>query len=181
MLKKTIQFKDLDGNDVIDDFYFNLSKADIAKLELSTDGGMSKYLEKIIAAENGKDIIDTMEMIIKLSYGVRSVDNRRFIKNDDVWNDFFETDAYSVLFMELCTEAKKSAEFMIGIAPQDLADGIENTPAIPTNQDPAWITEDREPTKAEMMAMSTSELSLAFKVRAEREAANTKALETVKE
>ena len=37
MLKKTITFEDLDGNLVTDDFYFHLSKAEIAEIAAASD------------------------------------------------------------------------------------------------------------------------------------------------
>ena len=40
MLKKTIQFQDFNGNSRTEDFYFNLTQAEVTELELSVDGGL---------------------------------------------------------------------------------------------------------------------------------------------
>ena len=40
MLKKTIKYTDYDGNEREEDFYFNLSKAEITEMELSN----SRYI-----------------------------------------------------------------------------------------------------------------------------------------
>lgn len=122
MLKKTITFDDLDGNPVTEDFYFHLSKAEIARMELSAEGGsLEKKLKAIIAAEDGKTIIDMFESIVLGAVGKKSADNKRFIKNQEVRDEFAQSDAYSVLFMQLISNAEESAAFIRGIVPADLS------------------------------------------------------------
>lgn len=129
MLKKTITFKDLDGNTLTEDFYFNISKAELAEMEIgeTKHGGMSAVLQKIIEEEDGKKIIELLNEIIKTAYGVRSDDKRKFIKNDEVWEDFYHTDAHSELLFELYTNPTEAAAFMKGVAPAEVADKMEDT------------------------------------------------------
>lgn len=183
MLKKTIAFKDLDGNDVQDDFYFNLNKAEIAKLELSHSGGLSGFLQQIIRANKGDQIIEAFEDIIKMSVGRRSEDNRQFEKSEAITNAFMQTDAYTVLFMELLTDAEKSAAFVRGMMPADLAAEISDdavaaltgeqkveTLSLPGDDDrPAWIKENRDPTPQERMAMSPAQMNEAWAAREARD------------
>ena len=128
MLKKTITFKDLDGNQLEEDFYFNLSKAELAEMEIgeTKHGGMSGILQKIIEEEDGKKIVEMLNEIIKSAYGVRSDDNRRFIKNEQVWEDFYHTDAHSELLFELYTDPQSASAFMKGIAPAEVGDKMED-------------------------------------------------------
>ena len=84
MLKLTKTYTDYDGNERTEDFYFNLSKAELTKLEMSETGGLINFLQKIISAQDGKTIIETFEKIILMSYGEKSPDGRRFIKNDEI-------------------------------------------------------------------------------------------------
>ena len=132
MLKKTIQYQDLDGNTLSDDFYFHISMSEISKLELGTEGGMAEKLKKLVAASKGKDIIEQFEGILRMAYGVRSEDNKRFIKNEQVWNDFYQSDAYNVLFMQLISDPGASSEFVAGILPanfeQEVARITQNRP-----------------------------------------------------
>lgn len=172
MLKKTITFKDLDDNLVTEDFYFNLSKAEVAEMELSREGGLSGFLEKIVEAGNGGEIITTFKSIIRSAVGKRSEDGRRFIKNDEVRDDFFQSDAYSELFMELCTDANAGAAFVRGIVPSDMAE-LAKLPKtedvqLPEDDQPPWIREDRDPTKQELMRMSKEEMAQAFARRSDR-------------
>lgn len=126
MLKKTITYEDVDGNPVTEDFYFNLNKAEIAEMELSRSEGLSGFLEQIIASENAAEIVATFKQIILKAYGMRSDDGKRFIKSEELSNEFLQKDAYSVLFMELVVDADKSAEFVRSIVPADLRGDLDS-------------------------------------------------------
>lgn len=119
MLKKTIKFTDYDGNEREQTFYFNLSKAEIAEMELSTTPGirLSKYLEKIASTRNEAEIIKILKEIILKAYGVKSDDGLRFIKSKELSEEFSQTEAYSELFMELSTNADAAAAFFNNIIP----------------------------------------------------------------
>lgn len=168
MLKKPITFKDLDGNEITEDFYFNLSKAEIAELELSHEGGLSEYLMKLSEKKNGGEIIETFKDIIRKSVGRRSEDGRRFEKNEDITNDFMQTDAYSELFVELVTDSGAALIFIKGIVPADLADEITDKametielPAGDANL-PVWVREGREPSPTELREATPEQLRAAF-------------------
>lgn len=118
MLKKTITYTDYDGNERTEDFYFNLSKAEIAEMELSAEGGLAKTIEKIVAAQDNKKIVEIFKDLILKAYGEKSVDGKRFIKNDELREGFSQTEAYSELFIELATNADASTAFVNGIIPQ---------------------------------------------------------------
>ena len=118
MLKKTINYIDFDGNERKEDFYFNLTKAEVTEMELSIDGGLVKSLEKIVAAQDSKRVMEIFKDLILRSYGEKSPDGKRFIKNQELRDSFVQTEAYSELFMELATDADASAAFINGIIPQ---------------------------------------------------------------
>lgn len=124
MLKKTITYEDFNGETVSEDFFFHLSKAELIELELSHQGGLSLALERIVAAEDGKSIIAEFKNIILGSYGQKSLDGRRFIKNSQLREEFESSAAYSTLFMELVTEADSAAEFINGIIPAGMAEEV---------------------------------------------------------
>lgn len=165
MLKKTITFKDLDGNDVTEDFYFNLNKAEIAEMELSYDGGLSDYLQKIIQKEDGYAIITSFKDIITKAVGKRSDDGRRFIKSQDIINEFVQTEAYSSMFMDIVTNATSAVDFIKGIVPADMAAKVDATVELPSGEEdsrPAWIRENREPNSSELQTMTPEQLREAF-------------------
>lgn len=121
MLKKTITYTDYNGNERTEDFYFNLSKAELAEMELSAEGGLAETLKRIIAAQDGKQLVAIFKDLVLRSYGEKSPDGKRFIKSEELRTAFSQTEAYSDLFMELATNDKAAVEFVNGIVPSDVS------------------------------------------------------------
>lgn len=173
MLKKTITYPDLDGNPVTEVFYFNFSKAEMAEMELRHEGGFGAYLQRIIEAQDGAAIIDTFKEIIRKSIGRRSEDGRRFVKSEEIADEFMQTEAYSQLFMDLVTDADAASQFVNGIVPTDMKNAIasgkriEEVPLQGEDEkpQPLYQKENREPTQKELAAMTQDELREAFKWR----------------
>ena len=122
MIKKTISYTDYDGNERKEDFYFNLSKPELIEMQTSEAGGLEKKIEKITQEQDVAKIIELMKEIIQKSYGVKSDDGKRFIKNQDILDEFMQSEAYSELFMELATDANAASDFINGILPKGLVE-----------------------------------------------------------
>lgn len=120
MIKKTIQYVDFNGEEQVEDFYFNLSKAEIAEMELSKTGGLSTYIKRITAAKNSKELVEIFKDLLIRSVGRRSDDGKRFIKNDEIREEFTSSEAYSTIFMELAFQEEAAIEFMHGVVPAGL-------------------------------------------------------------
>lgn len=118
MLKKTITYIDFNGVERTEDFYFNLSKAEIMEMELGTTGGLSELIKKIVSAQDAPAIIKVFKDLILKAYGEKSADGKRFVKSDELAIAFSQTEAYSQLFMELATDADAAAKFVNGIVPK---------------------------------------------------------------
>lgn len=116
MIKKTIDYTDYNGVDKTIDAYFNMTEAEIIKLEMSVHGGFKENIERAIAAEDGAIICDAFEKLIDLSYGVKTFDGGFAKKREDL-EAFKATPAYSKLFVEIVTSADKAGEFVNGIIP----------------------------------------------------------------
>lgn len=117
MLKKTIKFNDYNGVERTEDYYFNLTEAEVMEMELSTAGGFAEMVNRIVAAQDAPTIISIFKDLIKKAYGVKSPDGKRFIKSDELFAEFSQTEAYSKLFMELAIDEKAAADFVNGIIP----------------------------------------------------------------
>lgn len=126
MLKKTVKYVDYNGEEREEDFYFNLTKAELTQMQLSEKGGLDALLDRILQTRDEPSMIKMFKEIIDLSYGVKSADGRRFIKNQEVLDDFRQTEAYSELFMELATDSEAAGEFINGIVPKDVAANLPN-------------------------------------------------------
>ena len=120
MLKKTITYHDYNGVEYTQDFYFNLSKAEIMEMEMGTTGGLAEMITKIVAAQDAPAIIKIFKDLILKSYGQKSLDGKRFEKSEKLYTEFAQTEAYSVLLDELCTNAEAAAAFINGIIPSNL-------------------------------------------------------------
>lgn len=127
MYQKSITYTDYLGNERTETFYFNLNKAEMLDLEFRTPGGLEGYMKSIIETIDGQKLADTFKMLIQKSYGVRSPDGRRFIKNPEVLANFVETEAYSELYFSLATDSTKAAEFFNGIFPKDAVEDAKKT------------------------------------------------------
>ena len=117
MLKKTITYTDYNGVERKEDFYFNLNKAEIMELEMSTTGGLAEMINRIVAAQDAPAIIKIFKELILKAYGEKTPDGRGFSKSEAKSKAFSETEAYSQLFMELATNADAASEFVNGIVP----------------------------------------------------------------
>lgn len=155
MLKKTITYEDFNGDTVNEDFFFHLSKAELVELELSHDGGLSQALQRIIDAEDGKSIVAEFKNIILSSYGKKSPDGKRFVKTQEIREEFESSEAYSTLFMELVTDADKAAEFVNGIVPQGLAEDAAKV----TRADLSVVVEPTLITGVDIQKMTPEEIA----------------------
>lgn len=132
MLKKTFTYIDYNGNERTEDHYFNLTKAEALELEMSTSGGFVEMINRIVAAQDAPTIMNAFKDFVRKSYGRKSPDGRRFEKSDEIWADFEQTEAYSMLFIELATDGKKAAEFVNAVFPNDVKTSngpVANIPA----------------------------------------------------
>lgn len=126
MLKKTFTYTDYNGVERTEDHYFNLSKAELMEMELSTTGGLAEMINKIVAAQDAPAIVKVFKELVLKAYGQKSADGRRFIKSKELSDEFAQTEAYSQLFMELATDADAAAKFVNGIVPP-----MDNKSSIP--------------------------------------------------
>ena len=120
MLKKTVTYVDYNGVERTEDFYFNLSKAEVTEMELSVEGGFSKMLEEIVKSNDNARILEIFKEMVLKAYGEKSADGRRFIKSKELAEAFSQTEAYSEIFMELAMDEKAAAAFVNGIMPANL-------------------------------------------------------------
>lgn len=131
MLKKTITYTDYNEITHTETYYFNLSKAECMEMEMSTSGGLTEMINKIIETQDVPAIIKIFKDLILKAYGVKSPDGKRFIKSEELSTAFAQTEAYSVLFMELATNAEEAAAFVNGIMPS--IDKKSNPVVVPAN------------------------------------------------
>ena len=171
MLKKTVTYEDFNGDSVTEDHFFHLSKAELVELELSHKGGLSEALQRIVDAEDGKAIITEFKNIVLGSYGKRSVDGKRFIKNAQLREEFESSEAYSTIFMELVTDTDAAIEFINGVIPSGMVEEAAKIAALAPAPVEESVTvlpnpkEDAEIITKKMLVESSYDELLAIQAR----------------
>lgn len=133
MYAKKMTYTDYDGNERTETFYFNLTKAELTEMEMSSEGGLSKMIQKIVDSQDNTRIVSIFKEIILKAYGEKSNDGKRFIKKaldgHLLAEDFAQTEAYSDLFMELATNADAASEFVNNVVPHDMQEQVKQEQA----------------------------------------------------
>lgn len=120
MLKKTITALDFNDEERTEDFYFNLSEAELLDWELSTTGTLTEHIKRIEQTIDVPKLVELYKTLIDKSYGVKDADGRRFRKSPELLQEFKDTNFYSELFMELATNQEAGGEFINGIVSNKL-------------------------------------------------------------
>lgn len=125
MIKKTITCEDFDGNTYTEDYYFHLNKNELSELQLSKVGGLYEYARNLASEdtnENREELLKLYRKIILSSYGHKSADGKRFIKDEKDTKAFSETNAFDQLYMELISKPNAFLEFCRGISPKEISE-----------------------------------------------------------
>lgn len=129
---KDITYVDLDGRTVTKTFHFNLTKAEAVEMNFSRKGGVEEYARRIVDAESHGELIELFKDLILKTYGVR--DGQRFVKSQDLTDEFVQTGAYSELFIELATNTESALKFFREVVPPDMQSRVDDV-ALPDQKE----------------------------------------------
>ena len=132
MLKKIIKYKDFDGNQREETFYFHIPTTKLFEMEITTPGGFKAMVEQLIQEQDVEKVLEIFKGFIKASYGIKSPDGKRHMQSEEIWQDFVTTNAYTKLYMELVLNAEAGAGFVNGIVDQEQIDEVYNGTKVPT-------------------------------------------------
>lgn len=118
MYKHTVTYEDFNGNTRTEDLYFNLSRSELVMLDNSVPGGLGNRLQRMVKAADNVEIMETVDWLLRNSYGIKSDDGRRFIKGDAVYDEFKQTEAFDTFFMDLISNEDMMARFIRSILPK---------------------------------------------------------------
>lgn len=130
MYKKTVTYEDYNGVTHTEDFYFNLNKVELAELEFSVGPGesLSGSIESTLKANDYGTIISTIKKMLLMSYGEKSSDGKRFIKNDKLREDFEQSPAFETIFWEFGMNGESFAEFIAAVIPTSMRNSLGPDP-----------------------------------------------------
>lgn len=127
MLKKNIKYTDFNGNQVSEDYYFNLTKAELTEMEMSIQGGFSTHLEHVMNTRDMPALMDFFKLFIVKSYGEKSADGKYFRKDGNMAHDFTCSAAYDSLFNELLEvdgDTSNLLKFIAAVVPPDISEKV---------------------------------------------------------
>ena len=143
MIKKTVNYFDFDNNEVTETLYFNLNQHELIEVALDIPGDVSAAVGNdptnfdkeavatgLLDKMGQKGIMGFVKDLLIKSYGVKSEDNRRFIKTPEMATEFSQSIAFDTIFMELMGDDKAAAEFVNGVIPANV---IEKMPGMNQN------------------------------------------------
>lgn len=174
MFSKTIKYKDFNGEDQEKVFWFHLSNAKLAVL--SADNNLKSWADRMIKSQDSVEILEKLRELIRMSCGVRSEDGQRFIQTPEAQSELLDSPAFDELLFELFVE-NNAVKFFSALVPPEQQKQIEELAkkqglgavSENTEEQPAWIRENRDPTKAELERMTPAQLQAAFLARASKQ------------
>ena len=125
MIKKTVTYKDYNDTERTESFYFHFTEAEILDMEMSVEGGFAERVQRIVDAKEQSALLKVIKNFVLDAYGVKSEDGKRFIKTDKVKEEFVQSPAYSMIFMELVTNDALAADFVNGVVPDTMKDRLK--------------------------------------------------------
>ena len=134
MFAKKITYTDFSGETRTEEFLFNMSKTDIVQWQYSVNGGIDELFKKVTNENDQVSLIQLVKDLIHRAYGEKSIDGKRFEKRRngvDLADEFEQTAAYDILFMELVQNANAASDFINGIMPTDLVAQMNAAPKLP--------------------------------------------------
>ena len=120
MLKMDVKYEDFNGVQRNEEFYFNMSKSEMLRLQLrhsklvdekTIQGGFTEFLEAVRERGSGQEMGEVVEDLILSAYGKKSDDGRSFMKSPEDRQAFSQTAAYDSLFIQLLTDQKAMETF----------------------------------------------------------------------
>lgn len=125
MIKETIEYTDFNGNVLVEDFYFNMTKDELIQLGAKTGNSLEQRINDLIVSENMAEIYDIFRTIVLDAYGEKSDDGRRFVKSKELSEEFAQTNAFSELIFKMINDPEYATKFMEGLMPKDILDEVK--------------------------------------------------------
>lgn len=120
MFKKTVSYTDYNGDSQTDVLYFNLTKAELGKLQMKMDGKFIDYLQLLLEKKKLESLYDFFYNLLLDSYGEKDPTGKKFVKSETIRSEFENSIAFSEALMDIISSADKMAEFTKGILPGDM-------------------------------------------------------------
>ena len=117
MLKQQVTYEDFDGNTQTETLYFNLNRMELISFQKRYGSeNMENYINKLIEEKQIEPMYDLLNDFVLTAYGIKSEDGKRFIKNDQIREEFKQSLAYEALIEDFHDDSRKVLEnFIAGV------------------------------------------------------------------
>ena len=117
MLKQQVKYEDFDGNTQTETLYFNLNRMELISFQKRYGSeNMENYINKLIEEKQIEPMYDLLNDFVLTAYGIKSEDGKRFIKNDQIREEFKQSLAYEALIEDFHDDSRKVLEnFIAGV------------------------------------------------------------------
>lgn len=119
MITREITYTDYNGDEQTEKYYFDLTIPEMLELSFSSAGDIQSTLERLSNSRKVGEIFNIIQTLIFKSVGVKSDDGKRFVKNEEVLNDFKQSRGYEAFLMKMMQDTKYASKFIEQLIPQD--------------------------------------------------------------
>lgn len=114
MLKQPVTYEDFDGNTQTETLYFNLNRMELISFQKRYGSeNMENYINKLIEEKQIEPMYDLLNDFVLTAYGVKSEDGKRFIKSEQIREEFKQSLAYEALIEDFHDDSRKVLEHFI--------------------------------------------------------------------
>lgn len=121
MYKKTLTYTDFKGQKRTEELCFNMTEVELMKWAAQPSGYTHDQLvDNMLKKGNTEGLMDMLDDLFRRSYGELSLDGKRFVKSPEIQQEFFESNAYPALFLELATNSEEASRFFNEVFPANI-------------------------------------------------------------
>lgn len=119
MITREVTYTDYNGDEQTEKYYFDLTVPEMLELSFSSAGDIQSTLERLSNSRKVGEIFNIIQTLIFKSVGVKSDDGKRFVKNEEVLNDFKQSRGYESFLMKMMQDTDYASKFIEQLIPQD--------------------------------------------------------------
>lgn len=117
MFTVNVTYIDFDDQEYTERLYFNMTKVEFMRWQAESGDNLTERMKTALEKHDSSKIMDYFEELIRRSYGEKSDDGKRFVKDPQKTRDFMTSAAYDELFWRITQNQEECNAFMRGVLP----------------------------------------------------------------
>jgi hypothetical protein len=116
MFKHNVTYKDFNGIERKEDFYFHLSLPEVTRLQAEFGEDIGTHAKKLADGQDAAALLEFMERIMLSAYGRKTSDGKSFHKSPELRKEFEYSQAYAEMFEEMMNNPDLAKRFGEAVA-----------------------------------------------------------------